>query len=83
MVAFRKPCGDAKPGRVVLRIAVQEQQGRARTAMAHTYDGTLRANVEMLEIRKQGREFGAAPARRITDIVGRCCLGQHRGLLRR
>ena len=83
MVAFRKPRGDAIPGRVVLRIAVQEQQRRAGTAMADTYDGTLRAEVKMLEIRKQGRELGAAPARRITDIVGRCCFGHHRGLLRR
>jgi len=36
----------------------------------------------MLEAREQGRDFGAAPARRIADIICRGRFGQHRSRLR-
>ena len=83
VIAFRKPRGDAVPRYVIARIAVQEQQGRARTAMPHANDCALRAHVEMLECREQGRDFGATPARGVTAIIGARRLGQHRCLLRR
>ena len=49
VIALRKPRGDRVPQHVIVRIAVQEQQGRAGAAMAHANDGALRAHVEMLE----------------------------------
>ena len=82
MIALREPRGDRVPQHVIVRIAVQEQQGRAGTAMAHADDGALRAHVEMLESREQGRDFGAAPAHRIAGIIGRRSFGCHGGLFR-
>src|SRR4029077_4907733 len=39
VIAFGQPRGYTKPRRVVLRIAVEEQQRRARTAMAQANVG--------------------------------------------
>ena len=83
VIAFRKPRRDAMPCRVSLRIAVQEQQGRARTPMTQANDGALRAHVEMPKSREQGCDFGAPPVRRIADIIGGGRLGQDRRRLRR
>ena len=82
VITLRQPGGDAVPRHVIARVAVQEQQGRARTAMAHANDGALRAHVEMLECREQSCDFGATPARRVTDIIGARRFSQHRSLLR-
>jgi hypothetical protein len=54
---------------VIVGIAVQEQQGRAGPTMAHADDGTLDADVEMLESGEQGRDFRAAPTGRIANII--------------
>jgi hypothetical protein len=43
----------------------------------------LRAHVEMLESREQGRHLRAAPAGRIARIIGRRRFGENRRLLRR
>ena len=40
--------------------------------------GALGAHVEMLEAREQGRDLGAAPARRIAGIIRSGRFGQHR-----
>ena len=38
VIVFRKPRGDGVPRHVIVRIAVQEQQRRPRTAMAQAND---------------------------------------------
>ncbi len=83
VVVFREPRGDRVPQHVIVRIAVQQQQGRAGTAMAHANDGALGAHVDMLETREQSRDLRAAPAGRIAGIIGRRRFGEHRRLLRR
>ena len=83
MLVLRKPRSDAIPRRVVLRIAVQEQKWWAGTAVAQPDHGAVRAHVEMLESREQSRDFRAAPARRVADIICACRFGQHSCLLRR
>ncbi len=82
VIALCQPCSNGVPKHVVVRIAMEEQQRRAGTTVAHANDGALGAHVEMLKPREQGRDFGAAPPGRIAGIIVRGRLGQHRRLLR-
>src|SRR6267143_165524 len=69
---------------MIVRIAMKQQQRRPRTAMAQANDGAFGAHIEMLEAGEQSRSLRAAPARRITRIIGGGSFGQNgRGLCQR
>src|SRR6185295_2812759 len=69
---------------MIVRIAMKQQQRRPRTAMAQANDGAVDAHIEMLEAGEQRRSLRAAPARRITRIIGGGSFGQNgRGLRQR
>ena len=53
----------------------------ANEAVTQANDGAFGAHVDVLETRKQRRDLGAAPARRIAGVVGAGRFRQHGSLL--
>ncbi len=82
VITRSQPRSDGVPQHMIVRVAMQQQQRRARAAVAHADDGALGAHIEMFEPWEQVRHFRAAPAGRIAGIIGGGRFGYDRGLLR-
>jgi hypothetical protein len=70
VVVFGQSRGDLVPAGVILGIAVDEQQRRARTTVAQPNDGTTGAHIDVTEAWEMCGHLCRSLPRRITAVIG-------------